>query len=427
MKKYFACSLAALLIAAFCVPAMAEVKIGGIVFTDAFFQFEDKEKTGGTDDITTFNVTVPNISRLNGKWKSDDGKFGLFIELGLRGQGLYRTEGGTSGRDAVVRHAIGNWSPNSMFTMHAGNSTTDFSPLNPSQTMGTCVLNVLGMGYGNLYAGRVPHLRFTLSPVDTFKLSLALVDPDHGHHNLGYNGQTPIIVGYKKDGTPIVGDDETVMPRIDLSASIKAGPVSIYPGISIANKSYANVNPGNEDSFTTYALSLGTKMDFGIVSLAAELNFGENWGNVDYFDMGGAFYPAASGHAGNAFLGKLGGAVSYLDKNLKRQIADSELFAGWLDFAINVKPVQIHLILGLQTCSNDMDASTSADDFEQTTMMYGISAPIVISKHLKIRPEIMIYDFGELENWAAGTGNDPYIDVDKGTRTLAGVQFQFTF
>ncbi|HIJ41231.1 MAG TPA: hypothetical protein HPP90_09175, partial [Deltaproteobacteria bacterium] len=43
MKKLFVLGIAALLLVAFSVPVMAEVKIGGIVFTDFYYIQRNKE------------------------------------------------------------------------------------------------------------------------------------------------------------------------------------------------------------------------------------------------------------------------------------------------------------------------------------------------------------------------------------------------
>ena len=45
MKKLFIFGIAALLLVAFTVPAMAKVKIGGIIFTDFYYLDRDEENS----------------------------------------------------------------------------------------------------------------------------------------------------------------------------------------------------------------------------------------------------------------------------------------------------------------------------------------------------------------------------------------------
>ncbi|MFP3912703.1 MAG: hypothetical protein ACLFUT_11555, partial [Desulfobacteraceae bacterium] len=154
MKKLFVIGMAALLLVAFTVPAMAKVKIGGIIFTDFYYIDRDKENAawkGLSDGTTSYNNTaiqLPNITRLYGRWTNED-NVGMYIEFGL-GQGSGSTDRSTS-NDASLRHAYGWWDVNPMFQIMAGKSTTPFSPLNPSQLLGTRSgsLNIIGVGYGD--------------------------------------------------------------------------------------------------------------------------------------------------------------------------------------------------------------------------------------------------------------------------------------
>jgi hypothetical protein len=71
---------------------------------------------------------------------------------------------------------------NPNFTIMAGKSTTPFSPLNPSQLMGTRSgsLNIIGVGYGDFYSGRFAQVRGTFKFGKMGRVELALVDPNGG-------------------------------------------------------------------------------------------------------------------------------------------------------------------------------------------------------------------------------------------------------
>ena len=62
----------------------------------------------------------------------------------------------------------------------AGKSTTPFSPLDPSQLLGTRSgsVNIIGVGYGNFYSGRFAQVRGTFKFGKMGRVALALVDPN---------------------------------------------------------------------------------------------------------------------------------------------------------------------------------------------------------------------------------------------------------
>jgi hypothetical protein len=86
----------------------------------------------------------------------------------------------TSSNGVSLRHAYGWWDINPNFTIMAGKSTTPFSPLNPSQLLGTRSgsLNIIGVGYGDFYSGRFAQVRGTFKFGKMGRVELALVDPN---------------------------------------------------------------------------------------------------------------------------------------------------------------------------------------------------------------------------------------------------------
>jgi len=117
-----------------------------------------------------------------------------------------------------------------------------------------------------------------------------------------------------------------------------------------------------------------------------------------------------------------GGAVAIPNN----KIEDTKMFAGWIDAGISVGAAEIHTIFGIQSYANDRQANTKEDDFEQTVMMFGFSIPVKVADNFKIRPELMLYELGERENYQ-DNGDGTYDDVDRGKYVIAGVQFQVTF
>ncbi|MBF0453005.1 MAG: hypothetical protein HQK75_20050 [Candidatus Magnetomorum sp.] len=390
MKKSLMMMCISVLMIFYAIPTIAEVKIGGIIFTDAWYEFQDSENTGTKDDVAKFKVQIPNISRLHGKWTSDNKDTGMWIELGLDGNGVGE-------RDVCTRQAYGWWQVNPLLRITAGQTVTGFSPLFPQQMLGTETsrINLIGGGFGDLYSGRIPLVRFTLTPSKELTVDVAFSDPD-----IRSAGFADAITK---------GTNNTSLPRIDLSSAINAGPLTLYPGFMFANKTFTDVPDGGDDSITTYAVSLGAKANFGPVCIKGEVNFGQNWGNQDFLSIGKE----------NTLFG---GAVS-IGNN---KIEDSDMFAGWLDAGITVEAAEIHTIFGIQSYANDRLPQTNEDDFEQTVMMFGFSVPVKVTDNFKIRPEIILYDLGERENYIDNL-DGTYNDEDRGKYVIAGVQFQITF
>ncbi|KPA11563.1 hypothetical protein MHK_008240 [Candidatus Magnetomorum sp. HK-1] len=379
MKKTLTLICISVLIAIYATPTIADVKIGGIIFTDVWYEFKDKENSGTKKDLTKFRIQIPNISRLYGKWTNEEKNSGMYIEFGIDGNGVKE-------REVVTRHACGWWQVNPNLKITAGQTVTGLSPLNPQQLLGTenGKINLIGGGFGDVYAGRIPLLKFTLTPSKEFQFDFAISDPD-----IQSAGFTDEITW---------GTIDSTLPRVDISAVIKAGPLTIYPGIMFANKTFADAPNNADDSISTYVVSLAAKANVGPICIKGEINIGQNWGNQDLLSIG--------------LENKVYGGAVAIGNN---QIENTDMYAGWLDVGIPVGVAEIHTILGIQNYANDMQPGTTKDDFDQTCMMFGFSVPIKVTKNFKVRPELILYDLGERES------------QDRGKYLIAGVQFQASF
>jgi hypothetical protein len=293
-----------------------------------------------------------------------------------------------------------------MVKLVVGMDDTGFSPMNPSQMVGleNGRLNVIGVGFGNLYPGRIPQIRLDLKPSKTMRFRIGIAD----------NGVAITSVGYADPARPNqsalkTAADDTIMPRFDVSGVLTFGPLTIYPGFMYAKKSWDNVASGSDDDLKTYALSLGAKFAAGPFTVRAEYNNGENIGNQDFLGIGVEHLA--------------GGAIAYVDAAGSSQIEDSDFDAWWIDVSFKVAPATIHLIYGRQNTENAVGngfVGGQKRSYEQTTTMYGISVPIPVAKVFIIRPELMFYDLDERE--LEGTP-----DVDRGKYMIFGVQFQIVF
>ncbi len=411
MKKLFIVGIAALLLIVFTVPTMAKVKIGGIIFTDFYYLDRDRDnsRTWGTGDdpyqITT--IQVPYITRLNARWTNED-NVGMFIELGIGQTGQGIPDANSNG--VMLRHAYGWWDITPHFQIMAGKSTTPFSPLNPSQLLGTNSgsVNIIGVGYGNFYSGRFAQVRGSFKFGKMGRVELALVDP---------NGSARIVEDYTKyfpwdfySNLPY--QTNTKLPRIDIAVPLYFGPVSLYPGFLYQRRTVDKIGtfPAGfnfDNSLDSYIGSLGVKAGFGGFAIAAEGNWGQNWGNTR-----GLIGTSAPATWASALMNKDGST------------SNATTYGYWVDASYKFGPVTPHVVFGQMNSKVDLYIQTSTisfgGDISTTSSFWGFSVPIDLAKGFRVRPELMWYDDGEFQF----TGQDT---TDYGSYAIYGVQFQITF
>ncbi len=404
MKKLFIIGFAALLLVAFTVPAMAKVQMGGIIFTDFYYLDRDRENSQawgtGSDPYQVTTIQVPYITRLKGRWTNED-NVGMFIEFGI-GQTAQGVDLNTS-NGVTLRHAYGWWDVNPNFSIMAGKSTTPFSPLLPSQLLGTNSgsVNIIGLGYGEFYSGRFAQVRGTFKMGKIGRIELALVDPNGGQR---FNNQFLNFMPIEYAGAVLSVDyqNNSKIPAIHLGVPLYFGPIAIYPGFLYQYRSIDVLNPAYsvyDDSLHTYVGSLGVKGGFGPFGFAAEGNWGQNVGNTR---MGlGTSAPTA---------------IASALPNPDGKINNAETYGYWFDVWYKIGPVTPHAMFGQLHSKVDVDYQ----QLEAKSTMWGFSIPIDLAKGFRVRPELMWYDDGELEYG----GNDLQ---DYGKYAIYGVQFQITF
>jgi len=418
MKKLFVIGIAALLLVAFTMPAMAKVKIGGIIFTDFYYIDRNSANASvkgmGNDSFTNTAIQLPDITRLYARWTNED-NVGMYIEFGLGQDGGNTLVGKNYGptaatashinqdSDVVLRHAYGWWDINPSFQILAGKTTTPFSPLNPSQLLGlrSGSVNIIGVGYGDFYSGRFTQVRGTFKFGKVARLAIALVDP---------NG-TAVAGSYGpwdgKEGTDY--QTNTKLPRIDIGVPIYLGPVSIYPGLMYQHRTVDRLgalNSGVDNTLDTWIGSLGAKAGFGPFGVALEGNYGQNWGNSR------ALFGASPSVTSAA-----GPGIASATLKTNDQIKDAETYSFWIDLSYKFGPITPHFMYGQQKSKNENKAGAK---MEAKTQMYGFSIPIDLAKGFRLRPEFMWYDDGDVT-----TAGSP--SADMGSYAIYGVQFQITF
>ena len=389
MKKLFVIGFAALLLLAFTAPVMAKVDIHGIVFTDFYYYKVDQENTiinPSGDDFSATYIQVPDITRINVIWTNEHG-------VGMRFETGHGDEDSDNTAHVGLRHAYGWWDATPNFQLMAGHSTTPFSPLNPNQLMGlrSPGIHIIGIGYGEFYSGRFSQVRGTYKFGKMGDIAVALCDPTVATNPLGLAPQA---------GKAVANDSK--LPRIDVGVKLVFGPVTLYPGVMYQKQTYDNAASGQDDDVTTWAVSLGLKGGFGPVAVEAEVNYGQNMGNVR-----GSYGILSPPSLVDSAVLTAGGKVE-----------NADCLGYWIDLSVKAGMATPHFIYGSYKVKNNLPTGVDTD---AKATMYGIHVVIPVAQTYMIRPEVMIYDNGD--------NNDIFgvKSVDYGKETLAGVVFMVVF
>jgi len=393
MKKLAVFVIAFILSIALAMPAMAKVKIGGIIFVDSYIYSRDQEfvaggvPQGGTtaeSDLSTLDIRLNHTSRYKVTWTNED-NVGMYLEVGVGGV--------EHGQNLYTRHFYGWWDATPTFRIMFGQSTTPFSPLNPGQVISASreTRKVIGIGYGNFYSGRFSQVRFSFKlPNKMGKFEMAFCDP--------VVSGSPFAA---KAGA--ASNNDTTFPRVDIGMPLNFANVKLYPSAFYQKQTFDDVAAGSDDEIVTYGLSLGAKTAFGPLGIAAEINYGQNWAY-----QRALFRP---------ILGVPPNVLPWVSAT--GQVEDAEHLGYWFDVSFKYGQATPHLIFGAYHVECDNSANPN-DDTDIDTMMYGVSIPISLAKGFTLRPEFMVYDDGD-DNEVNG------VTTDYGKETVAGVRFQIVF
>jgi len=437
MKKFLIIALAAAVCIGFSELAMADVKVGGRISFDTYMQSFDANYKGKSaldpaiTDFSELNFENNSSTNLHVKWTEAD--FGMYLELAMGSNNeqniLQATQGTLEPVDNVFTRYSYGWWDFGAGKLTVGQDNTGFSPLNPMQMCGTGSgqFKIIGIGFGNIYSGRVYQLRGNFDLGETGSLGVALVDPHgsslaQGLYFTDTGGAHPYW-GYQI--TP-AGSEETTMPRIDISAVLKFAGVRLYPGLLYQKITWDDVPAGADDEITTTLYSVGAKTSFGAFGIAAEYNMGQNPGNANlltdgtYFKYGSrpsALAPAAlTGLYGTGF-----DMAAVVDSSGK--VSDTDFTGYWVDLSYKFGHNTFHAIYGQQHIENDKVPYlfTGTDlKMKNTRTMMSFNVWIPLSKNLIVIPEVNFWDYGDREI-------EGQADAGLGEATIYGINWLFMF
>jgi len=392
MKKYILCTCICVLLTGLSGIASAKSTLGGIIFTDFYWQSIDSNIAGSEKDFDRVKIELPNMSRLRAKWTNED-DLTMYIEYGFGGS--------SAATGTKLRHAWGKWDFSTTGQILAGHTTSPFSPLFPSQTIGNNASEShnVGKGYGEVSSGRAPQVRYTYKFLNRRgAIAIALLDPN----------RTDNI------DNDVGGEKSSTLPRIDIGMAFRTYNLQIFPGVFYQKSDYDDANI-SDDSVTSWGASLGVKGGSGAWLYSAEINKGQNMRNANL-------------SIGSSAASQAGGAYLFQDSDGLTRLADTDNTSAWFDVGYKFRAGElkgtVHFIAGRME-SDRSDSGQALIDLDYKSTMYGISVPIDlprIAKGFRVRPEIFYYD-NDNDN---GTNIDNVIQVN-GREIITGVQLQYTF
>jgi hypothetical protein len=318
MKKLFVLFTALALVVAFTLPASAASTWNFYGSARIATFYTDASEEAG--DVQNFDLGLQGNSR-----------FGARVKNGAIGG---RFEYGTG---VNLRLLYGTWDFGGGQLL-VGQTYTPVNLFYSNQVFGsdTDLLN-----FGGVYSGRHPMLRLSIGD---FKVALVQVFADS---DLGTDGGT-----------------ETLLPRLELSYDLKAGPVGLK--FAAGYQTYTADPNGVDETVDSYVGAIGASFGFGPVTLGLDGYFAQNAGQWGLFNHG----------ADDAIL--VGDSVE-----------DTTTYGGILVVNFKATPT-LSFEVGGGYVLNENDEQEDDDG-----LAYYANAVITLAPGFFIVPEVGVSDFGD--------------------------------
>lgn len=425
MKKLLFGILAAICCATLTLPALAQVKVEGMIQTDFYYYEQSKERVLGgllknattqQDDWSTTRIAMPqSLNRITVRYTGEDKKVNGYIQLragGSRANAGLRNPASES--DFSWEHAYIDWHLNPSLYFRFGRQDQTFAnAYAPAQTMGWIDGHMVGTPFGNMTSQTRDAVRAFIKFNDNVRMEVQLLDP-----NTEPAGSTELnLPSIGGAGMAANALEANTLPRFDISLPIQVANFKIEPGFTYLKQEWDQVFAGSDDSYDIWGVTLGASAGFGPFSILGEITYGQNLGpNSTHYGAvigGPAAYNPAGTHAN------------------VRKIEDGETLAWFIQLGFDFGPFAIQGVVGMNKGENDGDPAIARDAAERdiTQWMYGLNFPIKVTKTFTITPQIWYYDWDDDAKIGGLAGSDARngINTDRGDEIMVGVTFNLVF
>jgi hypothetical protein len=418
MKKLFLLALTCICCLALALPAMAEVRVGGMITLDWNYIDQDEALAAVRAGTAPAGVAPGQLNYDNG-YNDMRMEFPMplnFLQVSYVSKdkvvsGLLRWRLGSAGANSTtgainLYYAWMQYKFSDQFSMRFGRQDTLLAPMSPSQLSGFDSWgHIVGIGWGNenhtsLRDGITA--QFNFSPMIGLKVGL--------FDNQTDNAEAPILFGTNAvpvGAVPPTVRESNIMPRFDIALPINWNWLRVIPSFSYLTQDYDNVIAGSQDDLDVWAGALSARAAFGPFSITGEVCFGENLGVGSY--------------SGGSLLNS--NLTAYVDANGNNQIQDTDDVAFFFDLAFKFGPATLHGIYGQINSESEGNPIVGLDaaEYDITRQMYGLACPITIGGGFSIRPELFFYDYDDGALLAGA------VDRDLGQETVFAVLFMLNF
>jgi predicted porin len=404
MKKYFLIGVAACLCLAMAAPALAEVKMSGVLTTDIYWRAQEAQLLEGgrqqgaaatREDLTTFHINSDRPQNyLQATYTNKDNTVGgrFRIRIGLTSNNI--APAGTDGPEFQTSHLWWKFYPGAKVSVGSVKQVIGGAG-GLNALVGTDAVTIVMIGYGNLHTSYRQGILLEWAFNKMVGLDVGLYRP--ANYNAGAT-----IPGLDKAGNAFNAPVEIKVPRIDIGVPIKWAGLKINPCGSWVTRKYSQVAPNSVDSYDVWAAGVDVTYSYGPLYLAGEYKVGENLADANY-----------SG-------GVLGG-LAYVNANGVTEVSDAEHDYWFISarYAIT-KKFRVRGSYGSTKVKRPGNPNITGDDQDIDRKGYGIAAEWFLAPNLVMMPEIYVQDAGD-SNIING------VVTESGKQTIYGLLFQLLF
>jgi len=447
MKKLFIVAIAAVLCLSLAMPAMAEVKISGMVWVDAYVRSQDDaaaDPRGYIPSITTVplganSTTSDGISdfQINGPLSQNYLNFAYANSKGTYGANMIIYQGYINDFSSWNEGGYASWiwwKPMPNLTLIIGKPSQILGGLYPTTGVGNAeyyrqlddpaatgaftgaggMASGNGTGqvpaaitFGNLHSTAKPAIQAHYKVNDNVTVKFALTDPDYDN----VDNDNFALLSTRGAGTTAF--QEGFLPRFDLAVPMKFGNFYIQPKGGWLKKSYDQVAAGQPDDFDIWVIAADASITFGPLTLSGEYAIGQNMGAGNF--TGGLSTQGPRGYFTNA------------PTNTLQSFSDTDQHMWFAELAWTITPKWL-LKASYGQCKHEdeVNPAISTDDWEFNRSFMALNLRYAVAPNFFIHPSWNRLMYGEDNKYGLGALANG-MTVDAGSLDLYGISFYVIF